>query len=37
VLLTKYYPGNDMKNEMSTASGMYEAGERSILGFGGET
>jgi hypothetical protein len=37
VLLAKYYPGNDMKNEMSAASSMYGAGKRCILGFGGET
>jgi len=37
VFLTKYYPGNDKKNEMSAASGMYGAGERCMLGFGGAT
>ena len=37
VLLTKYYPVDDMKNEISAASGVYGAGERCILGFGGET
>jgi hypothetical protein len=34
VLLTKYYLENDMKN---AASGMYGAGKRCILGFGGKT
>jgi hypothetical protein len=37
VLHKKYYPGDQIKNKLDRASGTYEAEERCIQGFGGET
>ena len=37
VLLTIYYLGNQIKNEMGGACGIYGGQERCLQGFGGDT
>ena len=36
VLLTKYYSGDQIKNEMGRACGMYGGQDKCIQGFGGD-
>ena len=37
VLLTKYYLGDQIKNQMGRACSTYEGAKTCIQGFGGET